>query len=503
MIPFADVPAWFAARAGANAVAITLNDETLTWGQLDERSTRRAHALQSLGVKPGDFVALCLPNGFEFFESSFAIWKAGASVVLIPSRPSEREARHLLQLSRPSVLIGGQAEWCQWGHWRHLPEGADTSSMPDTMLAMPIARFWAAIPSGGSTGTPKLIVQHMMAITGQNYRVPHGLKAGHVMLNPGSPLYHTAPFLFSHSALFCGGTIVLAPMFDAESVLQLVQKHAVNWLYLVPTMMHRIWHLPPEVREAYDLSSLETIVHTAAPTPLWLKRAWIDWLGPDRVVEGYGGTENFGGTFIEGREWIRHEGSVGRVDVEKVKIFDEAGNAVPTGQIGEINFLDEDALCPKSHCIGGNNRQSVLGWNSFGDFGYIDEDGYLFVADRREDLIVRGGVNIYPAEVESALLKNSDVLGCVVIGLSNADLGQSVHAIVQLRDGIGFNRFANSVHECLGDLAVHKRPATYELTNMPLRNTAGKVRRSLLRQERDAAAAAGAPVGRALSERDI
>lgn len=490
-VPFADVPGWFAVRKGPDAVAVRQGDEQLTWSALEARSTQRAHAFSRLGVRSGDFVAVGLPRGLEFFETTFAVWKLGATVAPVPNRLPVGEAGELLARLKPALLVGGDRDW---GEWPRFAAGADVSGEPVTAIDAPIARHWAAIPSGGSTGRPKWVVQHMLAVTGVPYRVPAGLASGQRILNPGAPLYHAAPFLITHWGLFQGCEVVSMATFDAEAVLREVQTHRITWLYLVPTMMHRIWALPPEVRRAYDLSSLEFVVHTAAPIPPWLKQAWIDWLGPEKLIEHYGGSENFGGVTISGADWLAHKGSVGRADPNLVRILDANRNAVGPDTVGEVHFRAPDGPGSTFHYIGAEPRRTPEGWESFGDFGHLDKDGYLFLADRREDMIIRAGANIFPAEIEAALLAHPDVKSCAVIGLPDDDLGQRIHAIVELEAHADIQAFADAADAFLQDRLIRqKHPASFEAVQEPLRDAAGKVRRSGLAAERLQWRAAGRP----------
>ncbi|MCB2079236.1 MAG: AMP-binding protein, partial [Novosphingobium sp.] len=258
----------------------------------------------------------------------------------------------------------------------------------------------------------------------------------------------------------------------------------------VPTMMNRIARLPDEVRLSYDLSSLETLWHTAAPIPPALKEFWIDWLGGERIWEMYGGTEGFATTQLNGTEWLAHRGSVGRPSGCRILVRGENGEELPPGEVGEIYMRSDNwqSDAETYHYVGADSRRLPDGFESFGDFGWVDEDGYLYIADRRTDLILAGGRNVYPAEVEAVLLGHPEVAEAIVIGLPDADLGARVHAIVRLEEG------ASASADALLDFArerlvAYKLPRTVEFTGEPLRDEAGKARRSRLREERIAAMA--------------
>jgi bile acid-coenzyme A ligase len=253
-------------------------------------------------------------------------------------------------------------------------------------------------------------------------------------------------------------------------------------------MMHRIWALPESVRNSYDLSSLKIVFHMAAPMPPWLKENWINWLGPERIYELYGGTERQGATIITGVEWLAHKGSVGKIgDTARLRIIGEDGKEVATGETGEIYFLPNDGAGTTYHYLGADPKRRADGWESLGDIGRLDADGYLYLGDRLADMILRGGANIYPAEVEAAVCAHPDVRQCVVVGLPDAELGQRIHAIVELDDGKDAQAVADGIGAFLADrLSRYKHPESFEVVAVAPRDDSGKVRRTLLRDERAA-----------------
>jgi bile acid-coenzyme A ligase len=252
--------------------------------------------------------------------------------------------------------------------------------------------------------------------------------------------------------------------------------------------MNRVARLPREVLDRYDLSSLRYVWHTAAPMPPSLKQFWIDWLGPERIWEIYGGSEGFATTQISGTDWLTHRGSVGKCVGGELLIRGEDGEPLPPGEVGEV-FMRRHGMTADNttyHYVGAQSRRLPDGFESFGDFGRVDEEGFLYIADRRTDLILSGGRNVYPAEVESALLAQPWVAEAIVIGLPDADLGASIHAIVRLEEG------ADETAEDLlafarEHLVAYKLPRSIEITSQPLRDEMGKARRSRLREERIAA----------------
>jgi bile acid-coenzyme A ligase len=275
--------------------------------------------------------------------------------------------------------------------------------------------------------------------------------------------------------------MVLMPRFDPEATLAAIARHRASWVYLVPTMMNRIWHLPDEVRGKYDLSSLKTLWHLAAPCPPWLKEAFIHWLGGETIMELYAGTEAQAVTTITGTEWLTHRGSVGRVTLGEMCAFDEAGNPLPAGEVGEIYMRRPEGAPPSYKYIGAEAKVLAGGWESLGDIGSFDAEGYLYLADRRTDMILVGGSNVYPAEIEAALEEHPSVQSCAVIGFPDDDLGNRIHAIVQVKGEAD----EASIRAHLKDrLVTYKQPRTFEFVDEPLRDDAGKVRRSALREAR-------------------
>ena len=256
----------------------------------------------------------------------------------------------------------------------------------------------------------------------------------------------------------------------------------MQWVSFVPTMLLRIWRLPEAERTRYDVSSLVRVVSSGAPCPAWLMRELIGWLGADRVFEAYGGTERIGGTLISGREWLAHPGSVGRpTGGRQIRILDEQGRELPPGEIGEVFMMPPGGRGSTYRYIGADARATSDGWETLGDLGYVDADGFLYLVDRRTDLIVTGGANVYPAEVEAALEAHPRVRSCAVIGLPDPDLGQRVHAIVEAEPPLGDAELREHLAQ---HLARGKHPRSFEYVDTPLRDEAGKVRRSALREAR-------------------
>jgi len=489
-IPLGDLLRHHADRKPPGAPALIYPTTTVSWRELEQRVRPRSRFYQSLGVARDDRVAIALPNGVDFHEAAFATWTLGATPAAVSSRLPDHEFAALMDLIKPRLVVGATPSEMPANVAAVRGEAAGTAS-DDAPLAAEVATYWKAMCSGGSTGRPKIIVDHMRGEYDPDAPGLHSLLQipnDGVLLNPG-PLYHNGPFLFSSLALFAGSTVVGMERFDAEETLRLIERHRVNWLSLVPTMMHRIWALPPAVRERYDLSSLKVMLHMAAPCPPWLKQAWIEWLGAERIWEIYAGTEGYGATFIRGDEWLAHRGSVGRPARAQIRVVGEDGSLCPPGEVGELFFVP-DGAASASHYLGAEQKANAQGWLSLGDLGYIDADGYVYLADRRTDLIIRGGANIYPAEIEAALDEHPAVRSSIVVGLPCEEMGARAHAIVEPAEGASID--LAELRAFLAErLVTYKLPESYEISETPLRDDAGKARRSALREERVAWLAQG------------
>lgn len=459
--------------------ALTCGDRTLSWLELDRRTNRLARAYAALGVGPDDLVTIALPNSTEFFEAALAAWKLGATPQPVSAKLPGRELEEIVELADSRIVVG--VDPGRVPHRTCVPAGYEPDpTLDDGELPDAVARRWKAPTSGGSTGRPKIILATTpgeFEIERPGFSLPH--RSACVI--PGV-LYHNAPFSISTMSLVGGNHVVNFPRFVPEEVLDAVTTHRPTYLYLVPTMMNRIWKLPDEVRAAADMSSLQVAVHMAAPCPPWLKEEWIHWVGPDVLCELYAGTEVQSVTWITGREWLDHRGSVGRPIAGQMKVVRDDGTDAEPGEIGEIFMLADLGRNSTYRYLGADARS--LGdteWESLGDMGWMDADGYVYLADRRKDLILRGGANIYPAEVEAAIDEHPAVRSCAVIGIPDDDLGQRVHAVVDAPGGVD----EASLRAHLAERLVHyKCPSSYEFVDEPVRDDAGKVRRSLLASER-------------------
>lgn len=461
-----------------DAPAVTCENITLTRQQLLTAGYNLAVHLADLGTREGDMVTVAVPNSVDFFIAYVAIWRLGATPQPISSRLPQRELDAIIELANPSAIIG-LPENSVAGRVC-LPTGFRAPDRDASHLPYVVSKAWKAPTSGGSTGRPKLIVSGDAAEMDETAQPPLMMDPGGCLVMPG-PLYHNGPAVWSCQALLNGLHVVLLPRFDAAQTLQVIETYKGSVLYMVPTMMKRILRLPDDERLSFDLSSLRVVWHLAEPCPEWLKQAWIDWLGAERIFELYAGTEAQTATVITGQEWLEHRGSVGRPADGTVLVTDDDGNPVAAGEMGEV-WMRSLRGTPTYKYIGATARTREGGWESLGDMGYLDADGYLYLGDRSADMILSGGANIYPAEIESAIQEHPAVKSCAVIGIPDEDKGNTVHAIVEAD--------VNEVSEeelksFLGErLVIYKVPRTFEYVDFALRDDAGKVRRSSLRAER-------------------
>ncbi len=456
--------------------AVTCGVETIDRAELERRSNRLARAYAQLGVTEGRYVTVALANSVEFFVACAAIWKLGATPQPVSYRLPDRELRAIVDLADSALVIGVAPD--AHPNRSTVPAGFEPDpSLDDSPLDDVVSPAWKAPTSGGSTGRPKLIVAGDPGTV--NVGTPGmGQRVDGAICIPG-PLYHNAPFSFASTGLFQGNHVVLLPQFDAEATLAAVDRHRVDWILFVPTMMSRISRLPDSVKDRYDVSSLQVVWHMAAPCPPWLKEQWCHWLGPEKIFELYAGTEAQAVTIIRGDEWLEHRGSVGRCVTGEMKVLDpDTFEEMPPDTIGEI-FMRNSRTTYRY--VGAEARLSPDGWESLGDMGRIDADGFVYLTDRRGDMILSGGANVYPAEIEIALSEHPLVVSSAVIGLPDEDLGSRIHAVVQVSAPIREDELRTFLDD---RLVRYKIPRTFEFVDHAVRDDAGKVRRSALRDER-------------------
>ena len=456
--------------------AVTCEGRTLTRRELDTSTNRLARAYAELGVRQGDYVTIVLPNSIEWVQAVLAVWKLGAIPQPLSARLPDAELEGLLELKPRALLVG-----------RNDPRGVipsmpgdftPDSGLSDAPMPEAVSPTWKALGSGGSTGRPKLIE------AGGDSRFPGAL----VGLTTGAkeddtqliavPLSHNTGMTTATIGLLMRQHLVLMSRFNEAEFLRLISEHRVDYIVAVPTMMQRLLPAYRADPDAYDLSSIRRLWHVGAPCPPAVKEAWIDLLGPEVVWELYGGTELQAITVLSGTQWLTHPGSVGVVVAGEMKVLDDDGNECPPGVSGEI-YMRPSPGTPPTYRYVGATAKSRDGWDSLGDLGYFDSEGFLYLNDRRVDMFTVGGRNVYPAEIESALSAHPNVLSCLVVGVPDDDLGQVPYAIVQA-DGLD----EAAVTEFLSErIAGYKVPRTVEFSDTPLRDDAGKARRSAVRDD--------------------
>jgi bile acid-coenzyme A ligase len=454
--------------------AVTCDGRTLTRAELDRSTNRLARAYAERGVGVGDYVTMVLPNSIEWIQAAVACWKLGAVPQPLSARLPDAELQGLLDLRRPALLVGREHPEVPCVPTGFTPDPA----LSDAGLPEAVSPVWKAMGSGGSTGRPKLID------SGVDSRVPAavgyalGAQEGDTTFVP-VPLSHNTGFSTATVALLMRHHLVLMSRFEPQQFLRLITDYRATFVTTVPTIMQRtlpVYYADPG---SYDLSSIRRFWHMGAPCPPAIKQAWIDLLGPEKVWELYGGTELQAMTFISGDQWLTHRGSVGVVVTGQMKVLDDDGNPCPPGVVGEIYMRPNPGSAPTYHYVGATAK-SRDGWDSLGDLGYFDEDGFLYLSDRRVDMFTVGGRNVYPAEIENALSAHPDVLSCLVVGVPHEDLGQVPYALVQAGSALD----EQTVQEFLRErIAGYKVPATVEFVDSPLRDDAGKARRSKVRDE--------------------
>ena len=455
-------------------------DDAITRQALTHRSDSMGQALRDADIRPGDFVPIHLPTCTDFLVATIAVFKAGGTPMPVSDRLPDSELAQLLALAEPKVIISRTLTAPVVLNPADFEASASSPSNLPVLISNPIK----ALASGGSTGKPKLIITTGDALFHPGKPIipmlmrfePTDLK-----YSPG-PLYHNGPFWFSVNMLLRGGRILLNERFNAAQCLHDIEAYRPTVLNLVPTMMQRL--LREDRWAVADLSSVRVVWHLAAPCPAWAKEAFIEKLGEEVVLELWAATEGNGLTIIDGAQWRSHRGSVGRPVGTDILILDQDRHPLPTGEIGEI-FTRMAQAAPPCEYRGTQNLEVILdGYSSVGDMGWVDSEGYLYLADRRTDLIISGGANIFPAEVESVVTQHPKVKDVAVVGLKDDDLGRRVHAIVESFDEADAPTIEELTNLCADHLVKYKAPRSFELVRALPRNEAGKIRRSQLREER-------------------
>ena len=464
------------------------DDREISWGELDARSTQVARLLAERGAGPGDWVAVALVNSPEHFFVAIGAWKVGAGVLPVRADLPAWERERLLGVAGAALLVGDHADSAVpvvTPDDVRASTARSTDPLPDA-----VADPAAAIASSGSTGRPKVIVAPVpgLYVRGAMKPMPSAYVdlPEHLPQLIPAPLYHTNGFLVAHSTLRNDDTIVVMEHFDAERALQLIARWRVSCFTAVPTMLARMARVDDV--ESYDLSSLLYVMQGGATVPDWVVEKWIELVGEERFYMTYGSSERVGLTIIRADDWRTRRGSVGRGFETDIRVLDGDGRDLPPGEIGEIFMRRPLDPGPSFEYVGADPPPTTPdGYTSIGDLGRLDADGFLWIADRRVDMIVSGGANVFPAEVEAAISEHPKVRDIVVIGLPDPEWGHRVHAIIEPTDAADLtdpdlpaelDAYARS------RLAAYKVPKAYELVERMPRSEAGKVNRSALAAER-------------------
>ncbi len=495
-------------------IGVRCGERFTSYPDLFGRALRATRGLHELGIGAGDRIALLLRNSIEFLEASIATVPLGASAVPINWHWRGDEIAHVLLDSGAKALVVHADLWPAIAPSVPeglavivVPVGGDGASSDDGIAAtLPAGALvwpdwlagnepWAQSPEGapvsiiytsGTTGRPKGVVR--MPATDEQREVTQAMLGEIFQLAPGertvipAPMYHTAPNVYALSAAIRGMDMTIMTGFDAEEFLRIVAQRRVTVVQMVPTMFVRMLALPQAVRERFDLSSLRWVVHAAAPCPPDVKRAMIEWLGPI-VVEYYGGTETGPVVFCTSEEWLAHPGTVGRpLERAVVKVLDAEGNEHPAGESGEV-FMWLDVWPDFTYEGDDAKRRAVErdGLISCGDIGYLDADGYLYLNDRASDMVISGGVNIYPAEIEACLLSLDGIRDCAVFGIPDDEFGEALAAHVELHDAAQLT--VEDVREHVRTrLAGYKTPRVVEFSEGLPREDSGKIFKRRLRE---------------------
>ncbi|MFD9409898.1 acyl-CoA synthetase [Streptomyces sp. NPDC059989] len=501
-------PNGFWAQAAAypgRTVLITAEGEEWSAGRLHADVNRLVHGLRAAGLERGDAFAVVLPNGVEFFTAYLAAAQAGFYLVPVNHHLVGPEIAWIVSDSGAKVLIA---------HERF----ADAALAAADEAALPASHRYAvgAVPGfrpygdllDGQPGTPPegrtlgWVMNYTSGTTGRPRgirrplpgKLPEETYLGGFLAIFGirpfddnvhlvcSPLYHTAVLQFAGAALHIGHPLVLMDKWTPQEMLRLIDRHACTHTHMVPTQFHRLLALPQETKDAYDVSSMRHAIHGAAPCPEHVKRAMIDWWG--RCVEEYYAASEGGGAFATAEDWLKKPGTVGKAwPISELAVFDDDGNRLPPGELGTV-YIKMNTGGFSYHKDEGKTKKNRIGdFFTVGDLGLMDEEGYLFLRDRKIDMIISGGVNIYPAEIESALLTHPAVADAAAFGIPHADWGEEVKAVIEPAEGFeaGDALATEILHHCERQLAGYKRPKTVDFIETMPRDPNGKLYKRRLR----------------------
>ncbi len=486
------------------AYIMASSGETVTYGELEARSNQGAQLFRKLGLKAGDVIAILMENHPRFFEVAWAAQRAGLYYACISSKLTAGEIEYIMSDCAAQVLITSAGvgpvvdelpallpgvKLYMVGEARAPYESfeAARAAMPETPIADETAGA-DMLYSSGTTGRPKGIKP---PLTGGPIDAPNALSMMAEMmfgfppdgayLSP-APLYHAAPLRWCMGYQRLGGTVVVMEKFDPEHALQLIEKHKIDCGQFVPTHFVRMLKLPPEVRTRYDLSSMKSAVHAAAPCPIPVKEQMMEWWGPI-IHEYYAGSEGNGFCHIGPHDWLTHKGSVGKGTTAEVKICGDDGEPLPPRTEGVVYFAGGTPLTYHNAPDKVAENTNRHGWTTLGDVGWVDEEGFLYLTDRKSFMIISGGVNIYPQELENLLITHPKVADAAVVGAPDEEMGEKVVAVIQPMNwaDAGDDLRAELMAFCRANLSHVKSPRMLDFMAELPRHPTGKLYKRLIR----------------------
>jgi acyl-CoA synthetase (AMP-forming)/AMP-acid ligase II len=474
--------------------------EAVTYGELDRAANQGAQLFRSLGIGIGDGIAIWLPNHVEFLKITWAAQRSGVYYTPVSTYFQSNEVIYLLDNSDAKLLITNQT---LLDRLETLPqqlqvllvdEDAEAQqSWLKQRLAQPITRVEDETEgaemfySSGTTGQPKGV---RFPLSGAPYGTVSGLFHTRIemhQINADSrylstaPMYHSAPLRYNMIVTRMGGTAYILQKFDPEQALKTIDQFQITHSQWVPTMFVRLLKLDPETRQQYQLDSLRYVIHAAAPCPEQVKRQMLDWFGPI-IYEYYSGTEANGFTAITSEEWLDHPGSVGRAVHGELRILDEDNQVLPNGETGTVYFANGTDFSYYKDPSKTAAAKSPQGWSTLGDIGYMDDAGYLYLQDRKSFMIISGGVNIYPQEVENLLISHPAVTDVAVFGVPNPEFGEEVKAVVEPRQTGNAELAQNLIDYCRANLSHIKCPRSIDFIDRMPRHPTGKLYKTSLKR---------------------
>ena len=491
------------------AIVHATSGDVVTYGELNDRSNRLAQLMWARGIRPGDHVAIFMENNLRYFEVMWAALRSGLYITTVNRYLTAEEAGYIVDDCEARLVVSshalteiaselpGYAPNCE--SWLAVDGAVEGYEAYESAVLEHPADKLADEPAGqtmlyssGTTGRPKGILRPRLTHKIHDSEGPVGalqktlwnFNEDTIYLSP-APLYHSAPIGFCIASLALGGTVVMMPRFDEVGALQAIERFGVTHSQWVPTMFTRMLKLPKEDLSGFDLSSHTVAIHAAAPCPAGIKQQMIDWWGPI-IYEYYGGTELNGLTHTSSEEWLSHPGTVGKAVLGTIHICDEDGNELPNGDSGLVYF--ELPEMPFSYFKSPEKTSSArhprhANWSALGDVGYVDDEGFLYLTDRATFMIISGGVNIYPQEIEDAMILHPKIADVAVVGVPDPEMGEAVKAVVQVAEGItADDQLAEELLEYTREhIAHYKAPKSIDFMEALPRLPTGKLYKRLIK----------------------